>query len=279
MPLSSKLLLIVLDGVPWRNWRRLFGNLEGWVQSGDARVWKMRSVLPSISAPCYASIHTGTPPQVHGILSNEVRFRVAQPDIFSEVTGAGGTSGAVAHSYWSEFFNRHPFDFVRDIEYDEPGTPITHGRFHTMTGYGHANQMTPSDVDLFATLSMLCERFGIDYGILHTCTLDSMGHRFGHDCVEMDHACAAADAMLAAFLPRWRRAGYEVIVTADHGQTDRGHHGGHEDLQQDFALYYFGPAEGPAEETPLDQLQLAPTILRRLGVPVPETMKAEPFLD
>ncbi len=85
--------------------------------------------------------------------------------------------------------------------------------------------------------------------------------------------------MLAAFLPRWRRAGYEVIVTADHGQTDRGHHGGHEDLQQDFALYYFGPAEGPAEETLLDQLQLAPTILRRLGVPVPETMKAEPFLD
>ena len=279
MPLSSKLLLIVLDGVPWRNWRRLFGNLEGWVQSGDARVWKMRSVLPSISAPCYASIHTGTPPQVHGILSNEVRFRVAQPDIFSEVTGAGGTTGAVTHSYWSEFFNRHPFDFVRDIEYDEPAAPITHGRFHTMTGYGHANQMTPSDVDLFATLSMLCERFGIDYGILHTCTLNSMGHRFGHDCVEMDHACAAADAMLAALLPRWRQAGYEVIVTADHGQTDRGHHGGHEDLQQDFALYYFGPAEGPAEETLLDQLQLAPTILRRLGVPVPETMKAEPFLD
>jgi len=33
--------------VPYRNWRRLFGNLEGWVQSGAARVWRMRSVLPS----------------------------------------------------------------------------------------------------------------------------------------------------------------------------------------------------------------------------------------
>ncbi|MCB1453542.1 MAG: alkaline phosphatase family protein [Rhizobiaceae bacterium] len=276
--MKSKLLLIVLDGVPWRNFRRLFGNLEGWVASGEARVWKMQSVLPSTSASCYASIHTGVPPQVHGILSNDVRFRVNPPDIFSEVTAAGGKTGAVTHSYWSEFFNRYPFDFVRDIEYDEPDGPITHGRFHTMTGYGHDNQMTPSDVDLFATLTMLAARFGIDYGILHTCTMDSMGHRFGHDCVEMDKACFTMDAMLAAFLPRWREAGYEVIVTADHGQSDRGHHGGTGEDQQHFALYYFGAAKGPEKDVLLDQLQLAPTVLSRLGVPVPDTMSAKPFL-
>ncbi len=278
MALRSKLLLIILDGVPYRNWRRLMGNLEGWVQSGEAQVWKMRSVLPSTSACCYASIHTGVPPQQHGILSNEVRFRVEQPDLFSEITKAGGKTGAVTHSYWSEFFRRYPFDVVEDLEFDEPGGPITHGRFHTMTGYNHDNQMTPSDVDLFATLTMLARRFGIDYGILHTCTLDSMGHRYGHDCGEMDHAVYAMDAMLAAFLPKWREAGYEVIVTADHGQTDRGHHGGRQDEQQDFALYYFGPANGPKGDVLLDQLQLAPTILKRLGVKAPATMKAKPFL-
>ncbi|MGO4843636.1 alkaline phosphatase family protein, partial [Rhizobiaceae sp. 2RAB30] len=82
------------------------------------RVWKMRSVLPSTSACCYASIHTGVPPQIHGIHSNEVRFRVEQPDLFSEITKAGGKTGAVTHSYWSEFFNRYPFDLVDDMEYD-----------------------------------------------------------------------------------------------------------------------------------------------------------------
>ncbi len=279
MPLDTKLLLIILDGVPYRNWRRLMGNLEGWVQSGEARVWRMRSVLPSTSACCYASIHTGVLPQQHGILSNEQRFRVEFPDLFSEISKAGGKTGAVTHSYWSEFFNRFPFDTVHDLEYDEPNGPITHGRFHTMTGYNGRNQMTPSDVDLFGTLTMLAERFGIDYGILHTCTLDSMGHRFGHDCGEMDHAVYAMDGMLAAALPRWLKNGYEVIVTADHGQTDRGHHGGREDEQQDFALYYFGAGKGPKEDVLLDQLQLAPTILKRLGVPVPKTMKAKPFLS
>ncbi|HEV7253301.1 MAG TPA: alkaline phosphatase family protein [Mesorhizobium sp.] len=278
MPLSRKLLLIILDGLPWRNWAPFMGNMEGWVQSGEARRWRMRSVLPSTSACCYASIHTGVPPQLHGVTSNEFRHRVELPDVFSEATKAGGKTGAVTHSYWSEFFNRYPFDLVRDIEYDEPSGPITHGRFHTMTGYNRLNQMTPSDVDLFATLTMLTERFGIDYGILHTCTVDSMGHRFGHGVVEMDNALYTLDSALAGFLPRWRKNGFEVIVTADHGQTDRGHHGGHDDEMQDVALYYFGEGRGPEPDTLLDQLSLAPTILSRLGAPVPHTMKAEPFL-
>ncbi|MEZ5800873.1 MAG: hypothetical protein R3D29_10960 [Nitratireductor sp.] len=49
------------------------------------------------------------------------------PDIFSQVAAVGGKSGAVTHSYWSEFFNRYPFDMVRDIEYDEAEGPITGG--------------------------------------------------------------------------------------------------------------------------------------------------------
>lgn len=277
--MDNKLLLIILDGVPYRNWRRLFGNLEGWVDSGEARVWKLRSVLPSISASCYASIHTGVAPAEHGCTGNGNVFKLTHRDVFSQVREAGGVTGAVAHSFWSEFFNRHPFDFVRDIEYDEPdNATINHGRFHTMTGYGQTNQMTPSDVDLFGTLTNLCQRFGLNYGMLHTCTLDSMGHRFFHDCQEMDHACAVMDEMLAPFIHQWRAAGYEIIVTADHGQDARGHHGGRDPLQQEAALYYFGPAEGPSEDTVIDQLQLAPTILSRLGAPIAETMRAEPFL-
>ena len=127
--MDNKLLLIILDGVPWRNWSRLFGNLEGWVADGTAQKWKMTSVLPSISASCYASIHTGVTPQEHGCTGNGNVFRIKQPDIFSEIRKAGGKTGAVAHSFWSEFFNRHPFDYVRDIEYDEPeSNTINHGR-------------------------------------------------------------------------------------------------------------------------------------------------------
>jgi len=30
--MDKKLLLIILDGVPYANWRRFFGGLEGWVK-------------------------------------------------------------------------------------------------------------------------------------------------------------------------------------------------------------------------------------------------------
>lgn len=278
--MARKLLLIVIDGVPLRNWKRLFGNLEGWVASGEAQQWVMRSVLPSTSASCYASIHTGVAPQVHGVTGNQNIFRVRCPDVFSELRKKNLVTGAVTHSFWSEFFNRAPFEPVRDIEYDEPDShSINHGRFHTMSGYGLINQMTPCDADLFATLTMLCERFSLDYGILHSCTLDSMGHRFFHDCEEMDHACFLLDEMLAPWITHWRDLGYDIIVTADHGQDARGHHGGRNSLQQDFALYYFGNAVfcGAVDE-PLGQLQLAPTILSLMNVPIPETMKTSPFL-
>ncbi len=279
MALKRKLLLIIIDGQPWRAARRLNGNLEGWVQSGAARVWKMRSVLPSTSASCYASIHTGVSPQVHGVVSNEAVCRLKQADVFAQVVAAGGATGAVTHSFWSELFNRAPWDFVRDIEYDDPGGPITHGRFHTMTAASGDNQMTPCDADLFATLSMLCERFGIDYGLYHSCTLDSMGHRFGHDSAQMDNAVAKLDAMLAHFLPRWLEAGYEVAVTSDHGQSDRGHHGGRGEDQQDVAFYWFGGGDGPGEDAVLDQLALAPTLLARMGAAIPQAMRAGPFLS
>lgn len=277
--MERKLLLIILDGVPWRNWRRLFGNLEGWVDNGTARVWRHRAVLPSISASCYASIHTGLTPQDHGCTGNGNVFYLDQPDVFSATRAAQGITGAVAHSFWSEFFNRAPFDYVRDIEFDEPhNRAINHGRFHSMTGYNLTNQMTPSDVDLFATLTSLCTRYNLDYGMLHTCTLDSMGHRFFHESQEMDHACAVMDEMLAPFISKWRAMGYELIITADHGQDARGHHGGTGELQRDAGLYYFGPADGPPPDTVIEQLQLAPTILSRLGVQIPDTMKAAPFL-
>jgi bisphosphoglycerate-independent phosphoglycerate mutase (AlkP superfamily) len=115
--------------------------------------------------------------------------------------------------------------------------------------------------------------------MLHTCTLDSMGHRFFHDCQEMDNACAVMDEMLALFIPKWRAMGYDVIVTAYHGQDERGHHGGRGALQQETALYYFGDAQGPTEDTVIDQVQLAPTILGRLGAPIATTMKAKSFLS
>ncbi len=106
-----------------------------------------------------------------------------------------------------------------------------------MTGYGLINQMTPSDADLFATLTMLCHRFSLIMEFYTRAHWTAWPTVF-HDCQEMDHACFVMDEMLARWVPKWREMGYDLIITADHGQDARGHHGGHDPLQQEFCITF-----------------------------------------
>ena len=41
-----------------------------------------------------------------------------------------------------------------------------------------------------------------------------------------------------------------------------------------MAFHYFGDGAAPEEECVLDQLSVAPTILARIGLPIPDTMRA-----
>jgi predicted AlkP superfamily pyrophosphatase or phosphodiesterase len=278
-PMSRKVILIILDGLGWRTARTLLGNIEGWVEKGDAAVWKMRATLPSVSGPCYASIHTGVTPQEHGIVDNYKLQRVGVPDIFSEARGAGRTTAAAAHSLFSNYFQRSPFDIYRDLEVDDESLPIQHARFYTMSGETKANMAVPSEADLFAQSALMIDRHQPDYLLIHTCTVDSTGHRYGPDSAEMDHVVYVLDGVLGNIVPRWLDQGYEIMITADHGQTQRGHHGGTTDDMRDVAFYYFGDGAGPEGNAVLDQLQIAPTVLSRLGVAPAGSMKFKSFLS
>lgn len=276
--MTRKVVLIILDGLGWKTARGLLGNVEGWVEQGGASVWKMRATLPSVSGPCYVSIHTGVTPQEHGIADNYKLVRVETPDIFSEARKAGRTTAAAAHSFFSSYFQRAPFDIYRDLEVDDESLPIQHARFYSMTGETKGNMATPAEADLFAQAAIMIDRHQPDYLLIHSSTIDSTGHRYGPDSAEMDHVVYVVDGVLGNVVPRWLDQGYEIMITADHGQSERGHHGGTSDEMREVAFYYFGEGTGPDSGTILDQLQIAPTVLSRLGVAPAETMKQQSFL-
>ncbi len=276
--MSRKVVLIVLDGMGWATARTLLGNVEGWVEKGDASVWKMRATLPSVSGPCYASIHTGVTPQEHGIVDNYKEMKATVGDIFSAARKAGRTTAAAAHSLFSSYFQRAPFDIYRDLEVDDERLPIQHGRFYTMRGETKGNLAVPAEADLFAQAAIMIDRHAPDYLLLHTCTVDSTGHRHGPDSAEMDHVVYVLDSVLGNSIPRWLDQGYEIMITSDHGQSQRGHHGGTTDEMREVAFYYFGDGKRPDAGVVLDQLQIAPTVLARLGVAPVETMKHASFL-
>jgi len=69
--------------------------------------------------------------------------------------------------------------------------------------------------------------------------------------------------------------GYTIMVTGDHGINKDGEHGGTTPEQREVPLFWIQPnvkGRGDKGET-VSQLQIAPTILKLLDVPIPETMK------
>ncbi len=66
---AQKLLLLVLDGMGWYNierahgWRSLIRN---WL--GRAIRWPVTSIFPSTTSAAMASLTTGVPPAVHGVI-------------------------------------------------------------------------------------------------------------------------------------------------------------------------------------------------------------------
>jgi predicted AlkP superfamily pyrophosphatase or phosphodiesterase len=85
------------------------------------------------------------------------------------------------------------------------------------------------------------------------------------------------DALLAALIPDWRAAGYDVLVTADHGMNADGYHGGTLDDVCHVALYHVGHPHGGIVEEEASQLAVAPTVLSLMGLPIPETMRLAPL--
>jgi arylsulfatase A-like enzyme len=74
--------------------------------------------------------------------------------------------------------------------------------------------------------------------------------------------------------------GYNILVTGDHGMGAHDSHGGATPDVREVPLYLIRPGvEGEGDTgTVISQLQIAPTVCKLLGVPIPETMKQPPII-
>ena len=181
-------------------------------------------------------------------------------------------TAAAAYYWYSELYNRAPYDRVDDREVDDPSLPIQHGRFYTEDEY--------PDVELFATAAMLVRRFSPDYLLIHPMGMDYAGEAFGADSPQYRNRAISQGAQLAPHLVEWLGCGYIIIVTGDHGINKDGAHGGPAPEQREVPLYLIRPnvaGEGDTGQI-VSHLQIAPTILTLLELPIPETMKNLPLI-
>jgi hypothetical protein len=243
------------------------GYLEHLVESGHARRWTMLAELPTLSRPLYETVHTGLPPASHGIVSNQQVRLSTKPNLFGLAHAAGLTTAASAYCWFSELYVAASYDRVLGREIDDLACPIQHGRFYT-------EDATP-DIETFQAGAMLALRFQPDYLLIHPMGMDYVGEPAGGRSLLYLDQGRLQDAILANLVPVWLEHGYSVIVTADHGMTDDGRHGGSSRAERQVPLYLIDPHSdrGGDMQGEISQCSLAPTICRLLGVPVPESMQ------
>jgi len=268
----AKVILILSDALRYDVAKANMGFLGHLVEIKQASFYKIIGELPSMSRPMYETIHTGMPSSQHGIVANSVVRRSDKPNVFQAAKGAGRITAAAAYSWVSELYNRAPYDPIDDKEVDDESLPIQHGRFYTEDEY--------PDIELFFTAAHLVRRFSPDYLLLHPMGMDYHGETFGADTKEYRNHATYQDKKLAPLIMEWRERGYTTIVTGDHGINADGNHGGTTSDQRDVPLFIIQPtAEGRGDTGEVvSHLQIAPTILKLLNVPIPETMKRQPLL-
>jgi len=268
----TKTCLIVMDGAGHDDCVAECGYLEGAVEAGLARRWKMRSCLPTISASMYETMHTGLSPFEHGILGNEDLAPSTHPNVFNVLKAAGKTAAIVGHSYFHTLYGGSAFDVFEHAEINDPKGPVAYARYYSMEGYRLENACQPAEIDLCAQAWTLARQHAPDYLLLHSSSPDTLGHFFGGDSAAYRTQVWYLDNAFSRLIPRLRSAGYEVLVTADHGMNKDGHHGGNQPVLRDTAFYHFGERPGPDPTQLLDQRAIAPSILSLIGVAAPNTM-------
>jgi predicted AlkP superfamily pyrophosphatase or phosphodiesterase len=268
----NKVILVLSDALRYDAAVEGMGYLGHLVETRLASLYKVTGELPSMSRPMYETVHTGLPVSEHGVVANYVVRRSTQPNIFQSAVEAGKITAAAAYYWFSELYNRAPFDRIDDREVDDPALLIQHGRFYTQDDY--------PDIELFVTAGMLVRKYAPDYLLVHPMGMDYMGETYGADSRQYRNQAIYQDMYLAGLISEWIEHGYTILITGDHGINADHLHGGTTPEQRNVPLYLLRPGVKGLGDTSqvLSQLQIAPTICTLLGVPIPSTMKAASIL-
>ncbi|MBI3161083.1 MAG: alkaline phosphatase family protein [Chloroflexi bacterium] len=267
----SKVILVLSDALRYDVAVDNMGFLMHLVESRKATLYKIIGELPSMSRPMYETIHTGLPSSEHGIVANSVARLSNKPNIFQLAKNAGKITAAAAYYWYSELYNRAPYNPINDRDVDDESFNIQHGRFYTEDEY--------PDIELIRVAASLVRKFSPDYLLLHPMGMDYLGETFGADSKQYRNNATSQDSYLAPLIVEWLGLGYTIFVTGDHGINKDGNHGGAAPEQREvpfFAIRPNGQGRGRADDS-MSHLQIAPTILRLLNIPIPGTMKLQPL--
>ena len=239
-----------------------------------------QSHYPSWSRPNYVSILTGVPPSASGVRTNHHGAPVALDSLMDRVNAAG------MHAATATDYDVLPRLFLRERKTGPPGTddlddvepePTEVPLGLPAVKAPDANLESPF-VDAryapwpggFSEAGAALTDGNAQLVVLLVGAVDAAGHAYGGASAQYREAAESADHALSRALAHVDLSQDAIIVTADHGHTDRGGHGGMEPEVMTVPLVMAGAGIKPgAISTDARLVDIAPTAAALLGIPAP----------
>jgi len=246
----QKLIVISIDAMVYEDLayvKRL--PVIGSLLENGALVKRVKSIYPTLTYPCHATMRTGCYPARHGIVNNTYMIpgctdpkwlwyndAICCPDLFDACKAMGLTTAAVG---WPSTGNHPSIDYLVDeVANLKVKTREAFEGYYTGTGTPkplydavvapniHVRCDQPDDVRAFNSLAAcdIIRKYQPDLLMLHLGEPDSTRHKHGVFAKEVYAALASMDEKVGMVCQAVKDAGQwdrtNIVLTADHGQLD-----------------------------------------------------------
>ena len=263
---KRRILLIGVDGVRWdiAAEQEVGSTLQK--LAGEGHWFSMHMEVPTISAPGWASILTGSTHAEHGLRDNScVGGRTWNcPDFLSQAFYRDQSTRTFAAAGWP-------------VLVDPSGLgPIIHPRIEQQ--YAGLHRVIARDGETYgyeridaeiADFTLAAVRSGsFDVGFMYCCSVDDAGHVYGLMGSEYRKAIQSVDQHIERVVSavEQRATNYDedwlIVVTTDHGHVDEGGHGGSSERERESWVIAWSPTGSlPCWPSEIEPHKLASLIL------------------
>ncbi|MDR2027359.1 MAG: alkaline phosphatase family protein [Prevotellaceae bacterium] len=228
----------------------------------------VRTVLPSSSAPNWASMLMGAGPEVHGITSNE--WRLDRHDLDPIVTNEYGYFPGVL----SVICAQRP--------------DLKTAMLYHWDGFGHLfekelpslNQRFPNEKETASAIAGYIKKEKPAFIFSQLDHVDAAGHKFGHMSPEYLNAVTLTDSLVGIITKAVHEAQIEdktmIFIVSDHGGIGHGHGGMNwKEVTVPFILSGAGVKKNYHVPTEVYMYDVAPTVVFALGLKAPDAWRGK----
>lgn len=247
--MPNKLIVVSMDALVYEDLAYLSQKPSfRWLLEKGAMVKRVRSIYPTLTYPCHATMATGCLPSKHGVVNNThfIPGGVSNPwfwfhDVYQvrDIVDACKEKGLTTACIGWPSMGKHPnVDYlVGEIACTSAKTEEQFHRDYNLTGTPQALwdavcaqnihwRTEQRRVALFnaSVCSEIIRRYSPDLVLLHLANPDATRHKHGVFSENIYPALDECEELLTWLLQAIRDSGaeeeYNLVVTADHGQMD-----------------------------------------------------------